>query len=94
MGIIIFGSKKSTSFEAASKGENIILAAQQSKSTATIGLATGASQLDVLETLAKSKKINWKNCEIYHLDEYIGLSEQHKASFAKFLEDRLISKIG
>ena len=57
MGINIFGLKKSTSFEAASKGEDIILAAQQSKSTATIVLATGASQLDVLEHSQKVKKL-------------------------------------
>ena len=93
MNINTYNSKKEASNQAALKGEQIIGALQKKKSIIRIVLATGASQLQMLDKLVTSKKINWQNCEIYHLDEYIGLSPEHPASFVKFLNERFISKI-
>jgi glucosamine-6-phosphate deaminase len=33
--------------------------------------------------------LDWKNINLFHLDEYIGLTDQHPASFRKFLKDRV-----
>jgi glucosamine-6-phosphate deaminase len=56
--------------------------------------ASAASQFEFLEELTGTAGIDWKNVELFHLDEYIGLSKTHPASFCKFLQDRLISKTG
>ena len=37
-------------------------------------LATGASQFDMYRYLV-DQDVDWKNVEMFHLDEYIGLSE-------------------
>jgi len=62
------------------------------KGEARIVLATGASQIETLEYLI-SQNIDWSRVEIFHLDEYIGLPITHKASFRKYLTERVISKI-
>ncbi len=56
--------------------------------------ASAASQFDFLEALTAASEIDWTKVELLHLDEYIGLSTTHPASFCKFLQDRLISKTG
>jgi glucosamine-6-phosphate deaminase len=61
---------------------------------ARIIAATGASQFDFLEALTARRDINWRNVEMFHLDEYIGLPADHPASFRKFLRERLIAKTG
>jgi glucosamine-6-phosphate deaminase len=62
--------------------------------TARIIAATGASQFDFLEALTRAPGIDWGRVEMFHLDEYVGLSIDHPASFRKYLRERLIEKTG
>ncbi|MEO5741797.1 MAG: glucosamine-6-phosphate deaminase [Vicinamibacterales bacterium] len=55
--------------------------------------ATGSSQLDFLEALTDASDIDWSRVELFHLDEYVGLSVNHEASFRRYLLDRLINKV-
>ena len=61
---------------------------------ARIVAATGASQFDFLEALTAAPDIDWTRVEMFHLDEYVGLSIHHPASFRKYLLERLIRKTG
>jgi glucosamine-6-phosphate deaminase len=56
--------------------------------------ATGASQIDFLQALTSAPNIDWSRVEMFHLDEYIGLSIHHPASFRRYLLDRLIDRVG
>lgn len=56
--------------------------------------ATGTSQFEFLEELTKAPDIDWKKVEMFHLDEYLNLSPTHRASFRKYLRERLIDKVG
>ena len=62
------------------------------KSTARLVAATGASQIEFLETLTSAPDIDWSRIEVFHLDEYVGLPITHPASFRKYLFERLIQK--
>lgn len=73
--------------EAAAKGGALIKEAIHKKGSATIILATGTSQFQMLQHLV-SMDIDWSRVEVFHLDEYVGLSEQHPASFRKYLRER------
>jgi glucosamine-6-phosphate deaminase len=66
--------------------------ALQERGKANLILATGTSQFAFLEAL-KSKNIDWKNINVFHLDEYRGMSDQHPASFRKYLNDRVLNYI-
>lgn len=56
--------------------------------------ATGASQIDFLDALTSSSGIDWSRVEMFHLDEYVGLPITNRASFRRYLLDRLIEKVG
>ena len=57
-------------------------------------LATGNSQIEFLEALTGKEAIDWAKVEAFHLDEYVGVTETHPASFRKFLLERVIRKSG
>ncbi|NMA08381.1 MAG: glucosamine-6-phosphate deaminase [Clostridiales bacterium] len=59
---------------------------------ARIVLSTGASQFTTLAALIK-KDIDWQKVTLFHLDEYVGLGEQHPASFVKYMKERFVSKV-
>jgi glucosamine-6-phosphate deaminase len=61
---------------------------------ARIIAATGASQLDFLDSLTSIPGIDWQRVEMFHLDEYIGIPATHAASFRKYLMERFIQKTG
>ncbi len=53
-------------------------------------VATGASQFDFLNALTDDSSIDWTKTTMFHLDEYIGISDKHPASFCKYLQERLV----
>lgn len=64
-----------------------------SNGSANIILATGTSQFETLRHLTADKDIDWSKVVMFHLDEYIGLSDQHPASFRKYLRERFIDTV-
>ncbi|NQT26085.1 glucosamine-6-phosphate deaminase [candidate division KSB1 bacterium] len=61
--------------------------------SANLILATGASQFSFLESLNKDKSIDWSKITVFHLDEYLGMSDQHPASFRKYLRERILDEV-
>jgi glucosamine-6-phosphate deaminase len=61
---------------------------------ARIIAATAASQLEFLDALTSTPGIDWRNVEVFHLDEYIGLPVSHPGSFRKMLLQQLVQKTG
>ncbi|MGA1149957.1 MAG: 6-phosphogluconolactonase [Flavobacteriaceae bacterium] len=64
----------------------------QSKVEARIILATGTSQFDFLKQLQK-QDIEWDIITVFHLDEYVGLSSEHPASFRNYLKTRILDAV-
>lgn len=89
-----FPDKRSLSRAAADQAATAIRRAIAARNRARIIAATGASQLDFLDTLTTTPNINWAKVEAFHLDEYIGLPVTHPASFRKFLMENLVRKAG
>jgi glucosamine-6-phosphate deaminase len=63
------------------------------KNAATLVVATGSSQFEVLAELAAVAAIPWQRITIFHLDEYVGLEPTHPASFRRFLRERFIERL-
>ena len=75
--------------------ENIISLLKQTiekKGYARALFSTGASQFTTFEALI-AMDFDWSKVEMFHLDEYIGIDENHPASFIKYLKERFISKV-
>jgi glucosamine-6-phosphate deaminase len=88
----IFERKDEMGQEAASFVAQNLNQALAHRGYANLILGTGASQYPLLEALLK-KEIDWTKINLFHLDEYIGLSDAHPASFRRFLKERVADKV-
>ena len=55
--------------------------------------ATGASQFEMLNELTGVAGLPWNKVSGFHMDEYVGLSANHPASFRGYLRQRLTGKV-
>ena len=55
--------------------------------------ATGASQFDTLEALTSIEGLPWNHVRGFHMDEYMGLSVNHPASFRRYLREKLTQRV-
>lgn len=67
----------------------------EQKGAARVIFACAPSQDQFLESLLSlsAAKIDWKRVTAFHMDEYVGLSASHSASFRNYLYKHLLSKI-
>jgi len=93
MKINIFKTKENMGKAAAEKAAEILISTIKKKGEAVFVMATGASQFEFLENLTKMASIGWNKTTMFHLDEYVGLTENHPASFRRYLKDRFINKV-
>jgi glucosamine-6-phosphate deaminase len=94
MRIRVFSDKASLGKAAADQAGAAIRRAIAERGRSRIIAATAASQLEFLDSLTSAEGIDWKNVEVFHLDEYIGLPITHPGSFRKMLLEQLVQKTG
>ena len=87
MKVFIYKTKEELGQTAARKGAELIRKAINEKGEATIIVATGASQFEMLDELVNTK-VDWTKVTAFHLDEYIGIPITHDASFRKYLKSK------
>lgn len=92
MEIVIKQTTDEAGKEAAALGARLIQEAIASKGFANVIFATGSAQFEMLNNFIRTP-IEWSALNGFHLDEYIGLSMDHKASFRKFLKERFVDKV-
>jgi glucosamine-6-phosphate deaminase len=78
---------------AGTAGAELIRNAINDRGEANVILATGTSQFEPLNQLLAEKDIDWSRVTIFHLDEYIGISITHPASFRKYLLERFFLQV-
>ena len=66
---------------------------EKRQATINVIFATGASQLDTLDALTKIDNLPWTKVRGFHMDEYIGLPISHRASFRRYLREKLTEKV-
>ncbi|MDB4491535.1 glucosamine-6-phosphate deaminase [bacterium] len=93
MEITISENKIESGKRAAKRGAELIREAIVARGHATIIVATGASQFEMLEALVGEPDIDWSVVTGFHLDEYVGIPITHPASFRKYLWERFVSKL-
>lgn len=90
----IIPDKDTLGAEAAACGAAAIREALSRHGEATIVVATGASQFEMLKALVAAEDIDWSKVTAFHLDEYVGLDTSHPASFRRYLEERFVGPLG
>ena len=93
MQVKVFDSKTEMGAAAAACGAEKIREAIAARGSASIIVATGASQFEMLEALVAEPNIAWDKVTGFHLDEYVGLPIDHGASFRLYLWKRFVSQL-
>lgn len=60
---------------------------------AAVILATGNSQLTFIKAVTARDDIDWSRLTVLHMDEYLGMDENHPASFRKWMHDNVLDKV-
>jgi glucosamine-6-phosphate deaminase len=94
MKVKVFENTDQLGRAAAEDAAAVIQRAVAERGEARIIAATGASQFAFLDALTVWPGVDWRQVEMFHLDEYIGLPAGHPASFRRYLRERLIEKTG
>lgn len=74
----------------------LILRQLQEKPASVLGLATGGTPLRLYRLLAaayRERRADFSAATAFNLDEYVGLSRDHPASYHRFMEDHLFSQL-
>lgn len=92
MKVKIYDTVIQAAADAAAETAQALTEAITDKGSARIVLSTGASQFAYLDALVQ-QNVDWKQVEMFHLDEYLGLGEEHGASFVRYLKERFVSRV-
>lgn len=84
----IYKNKEELGLAAAVEAAAAISTAIDEKQQANLVFSTGASQFTFVAGL-KEQAIDWKSVQAFHLDEYVGMKEDHPASFRLWLQTRI-----
>ncbi len=55
--------------------------------------ATGNSQIMFLAALVQGQSLDWTRVVGFHMDEYVGITADHPASFRRYLRERLVERV-
>jgi len=89
----IFPTTAAMAADAATNARAIFAAAIAERGSAAAILATGNSQLQFLDALVKAGGVDWSRVTLFHMDEYLGLSANHSASFRRYMRENVESKL-
>lgn len=78
--------------EAATAAAAALREAIRTQGSARFIVATGTSQMAFLNELT-SQDVEWSATTMFHLDEYIGLGADHRASFVNYLQKNVIDRV-
>jgi glucosamine-6-phosphate deaminase len=85
----IFSTRQKMGLTAAEDAAALIRKTVEGRGSARIMIATGNSQLDVIDSLVKQPEVPWAVTEIFHLDEYLGIAKDHPASFRRWIREHV-----
>jgi len=93
MPVFVFETSKSLGEAVANEFERKVISEIDSKGEVSVILATGNSQLAFMEALRMKKNIPWEKVNCFHMDEYLGMSEEHPASFQRYIKEKLVNHV-
>ena len=59
---------------------------------ARVILASANSQIQFLQAVHQLGGVDWGRVTLFHMDEYLGISDRHSASFARFMREQVQEK--
>jgi len=89
----VYASQADLSKDVASIAQAYLRETIAAKGSAAAIMATGNSQIKFLEELIRLGGVDWSKVTLFHMDEYLGISGDHKASFRRYMRERVESRV-
>ncbi len=91
--IRVYASEDELGRAAAADMAALLREAVDLRGEANVILATGNSQLAFLRALRADPDVPWERTRVFHMDEYVGIDPEHRASFPRFLREHLLNHV-
>ena len=78
--------------DAAAQVTTVLRAAVAQRGVAHAMFASGNSQLEFLDLLVADPTVGWESVIGFHMDEYVGIGTDHAASFARYMQERIVDR--
>jgi glucosamine-6-phosphate deaminase len=91
--IEVHPSPEAAGIAAAKAAAGVLTELAKTRDSIGVIFATGASQFDTLAALTRFADLPWSQIQGFHMDEYIGISANHPASFRHYLREKLTQKV-
>jgi len=88
--VYVYQTKQATSEAAALEASSLLRSALAQRAWPRIIVGTGNSQDEMVNTLVQVPGLDWPRIEVFHMDEYVGMSAEHPASFRGWLKTHLV----
>lgn len=90
----IFETRKDAGFAAAhDAAAELKRLGEERRESIGVVFATGASQLEILRALVRIPDLPWNRIAGFHMDEYVGIARDHRASFRGYMRQELTQKV-
>jgi glucosamine-6-phosphate deaminase len=87
----VYATNEELGIAAAARVAPLIVDAIRRNGECRIILATGNSQFSFAKALVTHRDIDWSKVVCFHMDEYVGISATHSASFRLWMKQRIES---
>jgi glucosamine-6-phosphate deaminase len=91
--VVIADSEGAAGIAAASMAAEVLIRCVAEERSASVILATGNSQLAFLGALVARDDVPWKEIAVFHMDEYVGITADHPASFRRYMHERVVDLV-
>ena len=89
LNVQVFNTLDDLAADAAHEVNQFLTATIREKGSAAAILATGNSQIQFLKRLVALDGVDWSKVTLFHMDEYLGIEAGHKASFRRYMRERI-----
>ena len=89
----VYGTQQDLARDVAALTQQYLQGVLARQGSAAVILATGNSQVQFLEELIRLGGVDWSRLTLFHMDEYLGLSAEHSASFRHYMRERVERRV-
>ena len=93
LNVEVFESQPAMALNAAHTVRKYLMERLEAQASVRAILATGNSQIQFLKTLIDIGGVDWSRVTLFHMDEYLGISATHKASFRFYMKEKVESLV-
>lgn len=93
LAVEVYASQADMAQAAAAQVQAHLRAVLARQSGARAILASATSQVAFLAALTSARGIDWPRVTLFHMDEYLGVTDHHPASFRRFMREHVASNL-